>query len=429
MARHNDSSQYGLFSGVSRTGKSMRRLANISLKAIAPLVKAEREDRNGTIIAYAAPTFGSLGDQAMFMVAMQNLRASGHKQITLLAEEKPSQRWHLPQNANQVLNPEHYFSGSFTESIRFQKNFLSNSACFIIGADVMDGHYSATESLKKIHLLQLANSLGLSTKVFGFSFNESPDESVVRALKSLPDAVRLLARDPVSHRRLENTLKRPIRLVADLAFLLKPDTSGESAKSTLDWIRYQRAQGARVIGINANALLARGNFHDPLPIAAGLARAIRELHQMHPDLRFVLIPHDLRWHFNDAMLNRITYEIASIDRNTLSENIFTMPSPCFASEVKAVCGELDLAITGRMHLAIACLGQGTPAICIGYQGKMEGLFEHFELPDMVISPTKAFTSRDLVDLANDKLARATELREKIRKRLPDVLSLAELNFG
>lgn len=430
MTRHNDSFEYGLFSGVNQTGKFMRRMADISLKAIASLVKTERDDKNGAIIAYAAPSFGSLGDQAMFMVAMQELRAAGYKKVTLLVKEKPSkQRLDLPQMADRVLNPEHYFSESFIDSIRFQRNFLSNSGCFIIGADMMDGHYSATDSLKKIRLLQLANSLGLSTKVFGFSFNESPDESVVSALKSLPEAVQLLARDPVSHRRLENTLKRPIRLVADLAFLLQPDTSGESAKSTLDWIRYQRSQGARIIGINANALLARGNFDDPLPIAAGLARAIRELHQMHSDLRFVLIPHDFRWHFNDAMLNRITYEIASIDGNTLSEHIFTMPSPCFASEVKAVCGELDLAITGRMHLAIACLGQGTPAICIGYQGKMEGLFEHFELPDMVISPTKAFTSRDLVDLANHKLARATELREQIYKRLPYVLALAELNFG
>jgi polysaccharide pyruvyl transferase WcaK-like protein len=428
MTRQKNNTQYELFNGVNQAEKLMRRLASISLKAATPFVKTGHEDNNGAIIAYAAPTFGSLGDQAMFMVAMQNLRASGHKQITLLAEEKPSQRWHLPQNANQVLNPEHYFSGSFTESIRFQNNFLSNSALFIIGADVMDGHYSVTESLKKIHLLQMANTLGFATKVFGFSFNESPAVPVVRALKNLPDTVQLLARDPVSHRRLEHTLERPVRLVADLAFLLQPDPTGESAKSTLDWIRYQRAHGARVIGINANALLARGNFGDPLPIAVGLARTIIELRQMHPDLRFVLIPHDFRGSFNDVMLNRITYEIVSFHNNSLSENIFTMPSPCSSSEVKAVCGELDLVITGRMHLAIACLGQGTPAMCIGYQGKMEGLFEHFELPNMVLSPIEAFGSKRLVDMANNLLLDLQNLRGQINKYLPKVFSLARKNF-
>lgn len=415
--------KYELFSGTNNAGRLARSLTTQSMQRFVPFIKKRRDSKPGAIIAYAAPTFGSLGDQAMFLVAIQNLRSTGYKTISLVAEEKPS-RLDLPQRADWLLHSKHYFSGTIAESTRFQKDFLTSNGFFIIGADMLDGHYSAADSLKKIHLLQLASSFGITSRAFGFSFNESPNESVVTALRNLPEAVTLLARDPVSHSRLESTLNRSIRLVADLAFLLQPDPNGESAIKTLNWIKQQRAQGARIIGINANALLARGNFEDPFPIAAGLARTILELHQAHPELRFVLIPHDFRGRFNDDVLNRVTYEIASFDKVSLREKMFVMPSPCFASEVKAVSAELDFAITGRMHFAIACLGQGTPAICIGYQGKMEGLFEHFDLPNMVISPCDAFAKNELGDIAKATLAKATELRAQINKCLPKIHSLA-----
>lgn len=424
---YNTFSRHELFTGVNSIGHTFRRLTYLSLKSLLPAFKSVGKEKYGAVISYAAPTFGSLGDQAMLLAAMQGLRTEGYTKISLLAGEKPS-RTDLPQFADSVLNPESYFSGSIAESIRFQKHFGSNEGFFVLGADIMDGHYSTTDSLQKIHLLFLAASLGLSSRVFGFSFNEQPADLVVAALRKLPVKVDLLARDPVSHRRLESQLDRPIRLVADLAFLLQPDPAGESAKSILSWINHQHAQGARVIGVNANSLLARGIFEDPFPIAVGLARSIVKLHEAHPELRFVMIPHDFRGAYNDTVLNRITAEIAGFGNEVLSKKICSLPSSCSAAEIKAVCGELDFAITGRMHLAIACLGQGTPAICIGYQGKMEGLFEHFELQNMVISPRDAFNANGLADMAIATLARTSELRAQISKHLPKVLSLAKLNF-
>lgn len=417
-----------LFGERNHVANRARRIVNASIKAAPRIVGRSDRGLGKAIIYNAAQTLGSLGDQAMLLVAIQRLRAAGYNEILIISEEKPSRR-DLPQFPDRVIGVEGYFHWKISEAIRFQREFSSCNGCFILGADIMDGHYSVADSLKRVHLLELASSFGFVGKAFGFSFNESPAKSVVNALRSLPDAVELLARDPVSHRRLESALERPVKLVADLAFLLQPDPEGDSAKATLRWIKSQRAQGARVIGVNANALLARGNYKDPYPVAVGLAKAMHELHKAHPELCFVLISHDSRGAFNDAALNRIVYEIVSFNNAAIRERIFIMPSPCYASEVKAVSAELDLAITGRMHFAIACLGQGTPALCIGYQGKMEGLFEHFELPDMVISPNNAFDSNGLAEMAKAKLEKATELRAHINKRLPKVHSLAELNFS
>ncbi len=424
---HDMSSEHKLFTGVNSTGHMLRRLAHSSLKSFLPVVKNSDKNKKGAMILHPAPSFGSLGDQAMLLAAIRGLRENHYNEVALLTSGRPS-RADMPVFADNLLNPQLYFDGSIIDSIRFLKYFAAKDGLFVVGADVMDGYYSPIESLQKIHLLSLAASLGLPSKVFGFSFNEQPADVVVTALRALPANVTLLARDPVSCRRLESRLDRSVRLVADLAFLIHPDPTGESAKSTLSWIKHQRAQGAKVIGINANSLLARGNFEDPFPIATGLAHTIIDLHRTHPELCIVMIPHDFRGAFNDVVLNRITTEMASFGNAALSKRIFSMPNTCSAEEVKAVCGELDFAITGRMHLAIACLGQGTPAICIGYQGKMEGLLEHFELQNMIISPSNAFNSNGLADLAKTTLARTSELRAQINKHLPRILSLAKLNF-
>ena len=40
---------------------------------------------------------------------------------------------------------------------------------------------------------------------------------------------------------------------------------------------------------------------------------------------------------------------------------------------------VDLVLTGRMHLAIAALGMGTPPLCVAYMDKFEGLFHLFDI--------------------------------------------------
>ncbi|OUS15919.1 hypothetical protein A9Q88_09200 [Gammaproteobacteria bacterium 50_400_T64] len=404
-----------------------KRLIHTSLKLALPFVKSDSNNKKGAIVQYAAANFGSLGDQAMYTCITEGLKKKGYNEITLLSPERPSEI-DLSEPPERLLNQNFYFEGTTKKSFHFQKILASNDGLFIIGADVMDGYYSKTSTLRKIHLLQLASDLGLPTKVFGFSFNENPEKDVVAALKRLPQATQLLARDPVSQGRLEDKLNRPIRLVADLAFLLQPNSSGQSARPTIDWIEKQKQDGARVIGINANPLLALDNFKDPLPIATGIAHTIDELSKADEGLRFVMISHDSRGQFNDFMLNRIAAEISCFANPTLRNKLYIMPNPCTAAEVKSVCGHLDLAITGRMHLAIACLGQSTPALCIGYQGKMEGLYEHFDLQNMVISPNEAFKSKSLVKSATNLLSKTQELKTKIEKKLPHVLSLAKSNF-
>lgn len=81
-----------------------------------------------------------------------------------------------------------------------------------------------------------------------------------------------------------------------------------------------------------------------------------------------------------------------------------------------------------MHLAIACIGQGTPVACITYQGKFEGLFEHFELEGMTIEPETLFNDGTLMKFLISLIDQREEIRHHIQSKLPKIQQLSRANF-
>ena len=82
-----------------------------------------------------------------------------------------------------------------------------------------------------------------------------------------------------------------------------------------------------------------------------------------------------------------------------------------------------------MHLTIAALGMGTPAATLAYQGKTEGLFQHFPgLGDWSIDPRQALIPGTLATSVARLLEREAELRGIIAAALPTVRDLASRNL-
>jgi len=84
-------------------------------------------------------------------------------------------------------------------------------------------------------------------------------------------------------------------------------------------------------------------------------------------------------------------------------------------------------ITGRMHLAIAALGMGTPVICLTYQDKFDGLMEYFGSEHYLISP-RSFDPRIFQKLCIDLMSDIDEISSRVRMNLPRVMELAQSNF-
>jgi polysaccharide pyruvyl transferase WcaK-like protein len=144
-------------------------------------------------------------------------------------------------------------------------------------------------------------------------------------------------------------------------------------------------------------------------------------------MSFVMVPHDYRKHkdscdiiVSESVWDSLPYEI--------KEHSMVITEKCRASEIKSICRHLDFVLSGLMHLAIGALGQGTPAVCVSYQGKFEGLFSHFRLSGMTIEPEEALQPGNLVNFLMPLIEKREDIRKHIQAELPRIKQLAQANF-
>lgn len=370
------------------------------------------------ILPPSAP--GSVGDEAMMNATVAHLKIQGLHKISLISY-KPYLKWQGLEEIDETIEMGNYFSYDDLRSLKSLLHFLVVASqyekFYCLGADMMDGAYYETFNCKMLKLVSLAAEMGVNSAVLGFSFNEKPTLASIEALRNLPSSVRLCARDPVSQKRLTYHLNRPIELVADLAFMLKPIVDSEIVLKMYNWINDQHDKGRIVIGINPK----NPNLIKPY------VNSLNTMFNQNKQLSFMLIPHDFREYkgisdvvLSDKILNEVTPEIQPY--------CIQLITPCQAAEIKAIVGKLDFVLSGRMHLAIACLGQGTPVACITYQGKFEGLFEHFELEGMTIEPETLFNDGTLMKFLIPLIDQREDIRQHIQSKLPKVQQLSRANF-
>ena len=389
-------------------------------------------DSSALILPPSAP--GSLGDEAMVVASVEYLRKQGINQIGLVAYH-PRQQYSV--TVEESINLRDYFIFGSAQSfikkfIQFGYRVSRYERHYCLGADLMDGYYSDYATFKKVKLIELAAKAGLETAILGFSFNEKPTSTAVKVLRGLPSHTRLCARDPISQERLDTHLNRPIQLVADLAFLLHPAQDSDKVSQVHEWISEQRKQDRIIVGINANNLLVKDSENStPQFLIQAYVNHLQALFSENSKISFLLISHDFRK--LKGMLNddNLAQEILQALPSEMQPYSFRMPNPYTSSEVKAVVKELDIVLSGRMHLAIACLGQAVPIVCVTYQGKFEGLFKHFELEGMAITPDGILASESAE--FTKRFLHLIEVRENthkhIKEKLPAIQQLALANFG
>lgn len=358
---------------------------------------------------------GSLGDEAMIRAISDRFGTEGLDATTWRALGEPG------------------FSGvRASVDVRLLKGqtaeqTLANYARFgCVGADVMDGLYAYADSCLRLRLLGLSAAMGLESRLFGFSFNANPHPKVAEEFRRLHKDVVVCLRDPVSFKRLESVTGHPLRLVADLAFLVHPaEVVSPQARETLIWLREQReVHGRQVIGLNVHPLFS---FNHGAGITEALIKAFASLVASNGDCAFVLVPHDFRPVFGDIAVLSQVMNALNVESKSRVQMVSDMRDP---AELKGFVGHLDGVLTGRMHLAIAAMGQGVPVAGITYQGKFEGLLQHFHLGDgLTIAPPDAADAQRLIHFfATWRKGMAIEANT-IRKQLPAVAALSALNFG
>lgn len=367
---------------------------------------------------------GARGDQAMLQGLVDELREDNPRLGVIVAtgsEEADAAARHMgyrPLRLPPIRSPMNWLVD--------QAKALHVDGAVLLGADMMDGYYSPVFTARSLGMVDALARQGIRTAVIGFSFNERPSPALKDVYDALSSQTHLHVRDPVSHRRLQAFTRKSSTLVADAAFLLKPDDRSPQVAAVHRWTRSQRQAGHLVLGYNVHPALVKASGEQAVQrLVDRSVEAMVTASRKH-GIRWVLVPHDYRARRSDDLC-----------LNPISEGLGAAGVPCChpdaplsAAEIKAIVGSLDAVVTGRMHLAIATLGQSVPVACIRYQGKFEGLLNHFALPpDLMRSPDEALNEGELESMIEWLVGHLPATRDSIASALPSVLKAARLNLA
>ena len=355
---------------------------------------------------------GSRGDQAMILAVKQHCKGA---EIDILTDSHGTDA-----DCREIgLNPLAEWNASFDRWMK--DNAGKYKEVYILGADVTDGVYGWPTAMKLLMFYDCFSRLGIKTHYLGFSWSRTPSPWMHLVFPLLKRGLTLPVRDPVSYRRLERfTRHRPLAQVADAAFLLYPNPTPR-ARKWIDWCREMRKGGRTVVAVNVHQM-----FNDAETKSAeweaAFSQCLKTVAEKNGDIIYLLVPHDNRPRVSDLeILKRINKLLPD---STLIDVVMN------ADEIKAVLGECDALIAGRMHISIAALGQGVPVLGLVYQGKFEGLWEHFGLPDDTLIEPGAFLGNvnKAVSSVDNFLCHLHEMQIIVRNRLAQVEKLAAQNF-
>lgn len=297
----------------------------------------------------------------------------------------------------------------------------------VLGADVLDGYYSPVDAARMLLVADLMAAFGAKVSVLGFSFNSRPAKALREVFRLLGPGVALNLRDSISLQRFDDFARKRARLVADAAFMLTPRADTAAVKEIATTIARQREQGRKVFVFNMHPMLFKKPEPAKLRKMIELAAAAMDRLSRQHNASWLLLAHDYRPEIADDNCLR---PLADRLKPTFGEHVHHVEQTLSAGEIKAVVGLVDGVITGRMHLAIAALGQGTPVAAITYQDKFQGLFAHFGTSEqLLLAPAQFLVGDSFEKFLLHFLGAYEAAGEQVRQALPGVMELSRANVA
>lgn len=261
---------------------------------------------------------------------------------------------------------------SFSSYEEFMKIACGFSDVYLIGADCLDGAYWRRQTIQMLRFMSLAVRLGCRGRILGFSYNGTKDGVIRRELQRASNGNTLCVRDGISLNRLSAFISRNMQLVSDLAFVV--DTSLFSVPGSdihfHERLKGWRSGGCLIIAIN----ICGWHWDKPDVYLNRFSDYLLALSKMNSCIRYLLLPHDNR---QGRISDSHTLSLLHDKLSSIHEKVLFCESISGGIRAKQLVCYADVLLTGRMHLAIAALSQAIPTISLMYQGKFEGLYDHY----------------------------------------------------
>ncbi|MET4098108.1 colanic acid/amylovoran biosynthesis protein [Agrococcus sp. UYP10] len=322
-------------------------------------------------ILVCPPGAGNLGDQALVEAFLENI-AGPVVLITRSATDFVIEA-RFADRVRVVAVPSLLY-GRLPDNVgaarRFAELLRGARSVSIVGADTMDGAYNHRAAVNRAAVAEVSARRGIPTRVLGFSWNGAPHPAAVRQLGlAAASGARLYLRDPRSEARAVRDGLTNVAPSADIVF------SATSVDDTLarKWLASFSEPGRPIAIVNVSGLI-----REEVDLAAEYVSVVRHLAA---DCNVLLLPHVVKVDSDDAEACR---EVMRLIEPGLPVQLVTdAPSP---AQVRGFCRHAASIVTGRMHLAVNGLLQGRMPIVLATQGKVEGLMELFDAPQLCIAP-------------------------------------------
>lgn len=295
------------------------------------------------------------------------------------------------------------------------------SDVYLIGADCLDGAYWRRQSIQMLRFMTLAGIVGCRVRILGFSYNGNNDAVIQKELNRTSSYATLCVRDYISKKRLSEFVSKNMEIVTDLAFPVDVTSfpvpvSNISIHHTLEnW----KNEGATIVAVN----ICGWHWQDPEVYLNHFSHYLTRLANTNPAVRYLLLPHDNReGKVSDGHTLALLYDKLLNYR----ERVIFCESLESGVQAKQLVCHADVLVTGRMHLAIAALSQGVPVVSLMYQGKFEGLYDHYKFDNKYY-----FEPDDLgnvFEALDDILKNRESISQHIQSSNKKIFRLSERNF-
>jgi polysaccharide pyruvyl transferase WcaK-like protein len=360
---------------------------------------------------------GNIGDQAMFESYLDN--TEGH----IVAVVPSDGAFDVPPSHAarvQCVTLEHLLLTRGLDHRRDLTRFgtlLSAAKAFdILGADIMDGGYSARLSAMEWTLALASARVGLPTSILGFSWNAHPAPLAKRlARHAIRHGVPVFPRDPHSLLRFVSDIdleeSSSVAGAADVVFLHRSAPPTPRATAVIEWMSTAR----RVALVNVSALVS----DSPLmrrEISACLDALISA------DFKIVFVPHVIREGNDDRVAAQNVYQHLDPEDYVALSYLLT------PSEVRALAARAHLVFTGRMHLGILSLTESTPSLIVATQGKVSGLMGMIGRPTWCLVPQLGLAEAFETALGEIEREGLGPIRATLARRLGSLREMARVNY-
>lgn len=301
---------------------------------------------------------------------------------------------------------------SFIAMVKFVRISGQMKSFSVIGADVMDGVYNLRESVNRLFLLRIINSIGIDSRITGFSWSPDALPITTRLMRIISETTKLCVRDPRSVGRLKHAGISSVVEVADLVFA---DNSVSDSILIESW---EAASCKPTVIVNISGLRLNQE-KNPAQHLDEYKTIVKYLHSQ--GYRILILPHVFRVGDGDIEISQALYD------SSCNPDDMLITEPFSPSEERRLLRNVYFVITGRMHIAVLALNTGKPVIALETMGKVQGLFELFGIEPYCVFQEGEF-SKGVIERIDWLSYQYSSVSAQVSYKRSHVKELSQRNF-